>query len=225
MRFRYEKLTNLIFDFDYTLADSSRGVLSCNNYALRKLGFPETSYWESCRTIGLSLWETYARLTGEPAAEGDPFVRLFIERAEEVMADKTKLFEETSPTIRAFQSAGYTLGIVSTKFRYRIETILLRDGLLDPFEVIVGGEDVAAHKPDPESLLLALERLGADHDNSLYIGDSGVDAKTAENVGVPFVAVLSGVTPRESFDGFDGIQVIGSVQDLPRLLSQFDHDG
>jgi phosphoglycolate phosphatase len=96
---------------------------------------------------------------------------------------------------------------------------------LDPFEVIVGGEDVAAHKPDPESLVLALGKLRADHNNSLYVGDSVVDAKTAENAGVPFVAVLSGVTPRESFGGFEGIQIIENVQDLPALFSQFDHDG
>jgi phosphoglycolate phosphatase len=101
---------NIIFDFDYTLADSSHGVLSCNNYALAKLGFPETTYQVSFRTIGLSLWETYAQLTGEPAQEGDEFVRLFIEHAEVVMADNTVLLDETPAAIRALKAKGYSWG-------------------------------------------------------------------------------------------------------------------
>jgi phosphoglycolate phosphatase len=219
---RPSNLHTLIFDFDYTLADSSWGVLSCNNYALTKLGYPRTTYQESCQTIGLSLWETYARLTADAAENGDEFVRLFIERAEEVMADRTVLFEETPGTILALKERGYTLGIVSTKFRYRIKTILQREDLLGPFEVIVGGEDVSVHKPDPQGLLLALDRLRTSSDHSVYIGDSLVDAKTAENVGIPFVAVLSGVTPAEAFDGYDVILVLESIQHLPQWVDQIE---
>jgi phosphoglycolate phosphatase len=215
-----KNITNIIFDFDYTLADSSRGVLSCNNYALAKLGFPETTYQSSCQTIGLSLWETYAYLTGEPAEEGNEFHRLFIERAEEVMADSTALFDETPTAIQALKAQNYTLGIVSTKFRYRIETILRRERFLHPFDVIVGGEDVSVHKPDPESLLLALDNLGASPVNTIYIGDSVVDAKTAENVGIPFIAVLSGVTPKQAFIGYEVVKILKSVRDLPGWIQQ-----
>jgi phosphoglycolate phosphatase-like HAD superfamily hydrolase len=96
--------------FRLPLADSSLGVLSCKNYALAKLGFPETTYQVSCRTIGLSLWETYAQLTGEPAQEGDEFVRLFIEHAEVVMADNTVLLDETPAAIQALKAKGYSWG-------------------------------------------------------------------------------------------------------------------
>lgn len=215
----------IIFDFDYTLADSSRGVLSCNNYALSRLGFPETTYEASCQTIGLSLWETYAALTGEPAEEGEHFIHLFIEQAEKVMADMTYLFEYTPATIRMLKGQGFRLGIVSTKFRYRIETILKREELLEPFDVIVGGEDVAAHKPDPESLLLAMNKIGATPENVVYVGDSIVDAKTAENVGIPFIAVLSGVTPLSAFDGYPRMQILKSLRDLPVLINHLGQHG
>ncbi len=210
-----KNITNIIFDFDYTLADSSRGVLSCNNYALGKLGYPETTYETSCQTIGLSLWETYNYLTGEPAAGGDAFTRLFIERAEDVMADATALFDETPETTHKLKALGYNLGIVSTKFRYRIETILSRENLLHPFDVIVGGEDVSKHKPDPESLLLALDKLDAPPANTIYVGDSLVDAKTAERVGISFIALLSGVTPRSAFNGFEVAEFLKNVGELP----------
>lgn len=215
MTFQIKNITNIIFDFDYTLADSSRGVLSCNNYALGKLGYPETTYEISCQTIGLSLWETYHYLTGEPAEKGDEFHRLFIERAEEVMADSTVLFDVTPETIHTLKALGYALGIVSTKFRYRIETILRREKLLTPFDVIVGGEDVSKHKPDPESLLMALDKLDAAPGNTLYLGDSLVDVKTAERAGIPFFAVLSGVTPRSAFNGYQVVDILKIVSELP----------
>jgi phosphoglycolate phosphatase len=81
--------------------------------------------------------------------------------------------------------------------------------------VIVGGEDITTHKPDPESLLLALHKLGASSGETVYVGDSVVDAQTAERVGTPFFAVLSGLTPREAFHGYKVVQVLSSVRDLP----------
>ena len=215
-----KNITHIIFDFDYTLADSSLGVLSCINYALQKLGFPETSYEKSCQTIGLSLWETYSFLTGEPAEKGDDFHHLFIERAEEVMADSTFLLEETPAAIRMLKNQGYILGIVSTKFRYRIETILTREKLLTPFDVIIGGEDVSKHKPDPESLQMAVRKLGVSSDKTLYIGDSLVDAMTAERLDISFIAVLSGVTPKSAFDAFPVVTVIRNIGELPDLFQR-----
>jgi phosphoglycolate phosphatase len=110
------------------------------------------------------------------------------------------------------------LGIVSTKFRYRIETILEREGLLAPFEVIVGGEDVAAHKPDPTGLLAAIERVGGSTSDSLYVGDSVTDAETAKRAAIPFVAVLSGVTPKDAFEYHPVLQFLEDVSGLPDFV-------
>ncbi len=115
-------------------------------------------------------------------------------------------------------AGGISLAIVSTKFRYRIEQVLLRDGLDHAFEVIVGGEDVAAHKPDPSGLIVALGRLGRTPAEVLYVGDSAVDAETTKRAGVPFVAVLSGVTPREAFAPYRPHAIIEDLALLPALV-------
>ena len=63
----------------------------------------------------------------------------------------------------------------------------------------MGGEDVKAPKPSPEGVLFALEHLGSTPEETLYIGDSTVDAETARNAGVDFAGVLNGMTqPRNS---------------------------
>jgi phosphoglycolate phosphatase len=210
-----DQFDTVVFDFDYTLADSSQGVIACIRYALEELGLPPVSDRAACETIGLSLPDTYHRLTGERARDDD-FARLFVERAEEVMTAGTVLFETVPACLHALRARGITLGIVSTKYRRRIETVLRRDGMLAPFAVIVGGEDVARHKPDPESLLKAIDTLGAVR--ALYVGDSVTDALTAQRAGVPFVAVLSGTTPARAFDGYRPLRVLADLSKLCSLV-------
>ncbi|MFN2271123.1 MAG: HAD family hydrolase [Anaerolineae bacterium] len=213
----------IVFDFDYTLADSSRGVIECVGFALGELGLPAVSPEAVRQTIGLSLVDSFRMLVGsQHMAQSDEFARLFVQRADErnsrghssVMADLTVLFESVPATIAALKSRDFSLGIVSTKFRYRIEDILEREGLRDAFDVIVGGEDVMGHKPDPTGLLAAIERLGGAPENTLYVGDSVTDAETAKRAGVPFAAVLSGVTPREAFLDYPTCGILDSLTAL-----------
>jgi len=205
----------VIFDFDYTLADSSRGVLECINHALEGLGLPKVAAEDAQRTIGLSLPNILVTLAGrEQEGRGGEFARLFVEKADEVMTDQTEIFEEVPSVIKYLKREGVAIGIVSTKFRRRIEEILGREDLLEPFDVIVGGEDVSRHKPDPEGLLAAIERLGGSPSGSLYVGDSVTDAETARRAGVPFAAVLNGVTPREAFKDYPAYRILDNLGEL-----------
>jgi 2-phosphoglycolate phosphatase len=219
------RLQAILLDFDYTLADSSRGVIDCIDFALSALGLPPVSNEAACRTIGLSLPNTLVQLAGpQHADKRDAFTRLFVQRSDEVMAENTVLFPWTAGAIRALKGRGLALGIVSTKYRRRIEAVLEREHLLDLFDVIVGGEDVPQHKPDPASLLQALERLGVRPENALYVGDSVTDAEAANRGAIPFVAVLSGTTTREDLQDHDVYRMIDSLGHLPDLVSQTCHE-
>jgi phosphoglycolate phosphatase len=215
----------VIFDFDYTLADSTRGVLACIGYALAQMGLPPVAEADACRTIGLALPEAFRVLTGEADVDrGETFARLFVDRAEQVMTARTRLLPQTHEAVRWLRRAGYRLAIVSTKYRRRIREVLARDGLLDAFDVIVGGEDVSRLKPDPEGLDRALDLLLAQHaiarERVLYIGDSVIDARAASAAGLPFVAVLSGTTPPAAFAPYAPYALLHDVGDLPELLTE-----
>lgn len=209
----------VIFDFDYTLADSSDGVIDCVNYALRRLGLPAAGDDAIRHTIGMSLPRTLTTLAGEEHADlGDEFMSLFIERADVVLHDMITIFEFVPSTVDVLLKNGLTLGIVSSKFRRRIEQALRRDGLVGKFVYIVGGEDVEVLKPDPTGLLRAVDALGTPREQSLYVGDSVTDAETARRAGVPFAAVLSGVTEREAFAGYQPVMILESAGELPEVL-------
>jgi phosphoglycolate phosphatase len=215
---------SVIFDFDYTLADSSRGAIECINFALSEMGLAHVSAEAACRTIGLSLHETFLTL-GEhhEPHRCDEFYRLFVQRAEQVMSNLTVLYESVPATVETLREAGLQLGIVSTKYRRRISEVLRREALMHGFEVIIGGEDVEQHKPHPEGLFQAIEKLGCSTASVVYVGDSVVDAELAQRAGVPLIVVLSGVTPKDDFHRYEPIAVLEGISQLPKVLLVEDH--
>ncbi len=184
----------VVFDFDYTLGDSTAGIAESVNYALENLRYEPKSVPEIKNTVGLSLKETFAALTGcRDKEQSERFIKLFREKADEVMTESTVLYDRVPEILRGLHKTIKT-GIVSTKFRYRIEAILQKFGAEDLIDAIIGGEDVTREKPDQEGLLRALETLGVERHEVLYVGDSIVDAQTAQSANVDFAAVLTGTT-------------------------------
>jgi phosphoglycolate phosphatase len=112
------------------------------------------------------------------------------------------------------------LGIVSTKYRRRINEVLKREAVHDGFEIVIGGDDVDYHKPHPQGLIAAMEKLECSPESVIYVGDSVVDAEVAKRAGVPLIVVLSGVTPRSHFDQYKPVAVLENVSQVPELLSQ-----
>ena len=209
----------IVFDFDLTLADSTKGVIECVNFALDGMDLTQADDERIKHTIGLSLRATFENLTGQERSENtDEFISRYVERADQVMADLTVMYDCVPDTAAQLIETGFELGIVSTKFRYRIVDILEREGLSDRFGVIVGGEDVTEHKPHPEGLLTAVSRLRMQTGNVYYVGDSMVDALAAERAGIPFIAVLTGTTGENEFNELPNIAVIDDVSALPGLF-------
>lgn len=214
----------LVFDFDYTLGDSTDGIVICVNHALRRLGYEEAERERICRTIGLHLQETYRIMVKEQGKEEKPgedaeFSRLFIERADQVMTENTRFFPGALELLGEWKEQGYKLGIVTTKFRYRIEEILQKyqaSGLMD---TIIGADNVKRPKPDPQGLLWIAEMWELPKEQLLYIGDSLVDAKTAQAAGVDFAGVASGTTTKEELRRFPHVGVFDEIVGIREFLA------
>ena len=210
----------VIFDFDYTLADSSTGIVNSVNYALGEMGIPLQPEEEICQTIGLSLPETLRSLTGlDKEYESEKFSKLFILKADQIMADSTSVYDFVDEMTKILRGMGLKLGIVSSKYRRRIEGVLSREHLLNRFDVVIGGDDVSALKPDPSGLLEAINILDTSTNTSLYVGDSVTDAETSIRANVEFAAVLSGVTSRERFHTYGISNILQNASEVPSLLS------
>ncbi|MEX2174053.1 MAG: HAD-IA family hydrolase [Pirellulaceae bacterium] len=210
----------VLFDFDYTLADSTEGAVECVNHALFACGLPLATREAIRRCIGYPPAETFARLTGidgnDEALAG--FLQAFMSRADEVMAPLTTLFPQTIATMQQLRQEGLRTGIVSTKFRFRIESILANHEAGRLFDLVVGGEDVERHKPHPDGLIRALTRLQLEPEQVLFVGDHPVDAQAAEAAGVPFVAMLSGASTEDDFGRLPRKGMLSRIDQLPKWL-------
>ena len=205
----------VVFDFDYTLGDSTPGIVQSANYALQKLGWPPQETEAIRKTIGLTLQKTFAVLTGsEDPALAQGYADYFHEMAAQVMTDNTTLYPDALRMLQAFKAQGCKTAIVTTKAHRTIQHIVDRFGAQPLLDEVIGGDDVSKEKPDPEGLLGVLARFGVEKEDLLYIGDSLVDAKTAKAAGVPFAAVLTGTTPAEAFAPYQPVFIGGQLDEV-----------
>lgn len=205
----------VLFDFDFTLADSSGAVVVCMNHALSCLGLPPAPENTIRRTIGLDLVTALGRLAGEEwKPRGQEFLGHFTSKADEVMVAGTVFLPGAARVLETLHSAGYRLGVVSTKYRHRVEEALERDGLQAFVEVVVGSDDVPRPKPAPDGLIKAAGALGIATADCVFVGDSEVDAKAARDADMGFVAVLTGTTPAEKFAGYAPRAVFAAVGEI-----------
>lgn len=122
--------------------------------------------------------------------------------------------------LKTLKSQGAQIGIISTKFRFRIREMVDQHFPKDFFDIIIGGEDVKQAKPDPQGIKKALRRLHRRKSETLYIGDSTVDAETAQAAKVDFVGVLNGMTTREELMVYPHRQILDNLSLLP-LIHKF----
>ena len=188
----------VLLDFDGTLVDSEPLHHEAWLHAVEPYG-------------GGTDWTDYvARFVGQTDRWA---ARVFLEEAGREADDslqsavceaKHAYFRERSPQrlgvtagvvdwIRAHLD-GRFIGVVSSSISRDVEPTLVKDGLQERLDVMVCGEHVERHKPDPEPYLLALERLrsrepGLNAAHAVVFEDSRSGLASATAAGMQVVAV------------------------------------
>lgn len=207
-----------LFDFDYTLVNSEEGILKCFRLTLDAYALPQVPDDVIRKTIGLPMEEAVRRITGyEDAAQIDAFIEDYRHLADRYMTPGTHFFPDTLDVLRALRARGARIGIISSKTRSRIQEKFDETGTSDLIDRIIGIEDVKAPKPAPEGIEAALRAFGAARQQTLYVGDSVVDAGAAQQAAVPFAAVLTGATPAAAFDAYPHVAICQNLRGLLTL--------
>jgi pyrophosphatase PpaX len=115
---------------------------------------------------------------------------------------------------------GRTLGIVTAKRRVTVELAFEHVPFGHLFDVVVGGDETERHKPDPEPVLLGLERLGARPEEAAYVGDSPFDIAAGNAAGVFTVAVTwGGIHGRERLEPQHPDAIVDTAEELLAVLA------
>lgn len=218
----------VFFDFDYTLGDSTAAIAEGYRLGFLALGLDPPTEEQVRHTVGLTLADGYALLTGDHNPERqEAFYHSFqhtvgVEAGGEgrrLMIEGTTLFPGAEELLLALKHAGVRTAIVSTKPGSTIRRIFEHQGRKDLLDLVVGGDEVTQAKPHPQGLRLALERLGLSAEQVLFCGDTVIDAATAQAGGCQFCAVLNGTTKAQAFERFPSVHIARDLADLKNWLA------
>ena len=207
----------ILFDLDGTLIDSGPIILASMRHAcLTVLGYEPDEQAVRSAIGGPGL---VAQMKELDPARVDELVAAY--RAHnEPLHDELRAFDEVLEALPRLREGGRRLGIVTAKRRETVRLAFARFPVLEEVcEVLVGADDTVRHKPDPDPLLEALARLGAEPEEAAYVGDSPFDIRAAKAAGVRAIAVGWGgihdaaVLEREAPDAF-----VGDVRELLDVL-------
>ena len=217
----------VFFDFDYTLGDSTAAIAEGYRLGFLALGLDPPTEEQVRHTVGLTLADGYALLTGDHNPERqEAFYHSFqhtvgVEAGGEgrrLMIEGTTLFPGAVELLQALKDSGRRTAIVSTKPGDTIRRIFEHQGRLDLLDLVVGGDEVHHSKPHPEGLGLALEKLGLSSEQVLFCGDTVIDAATAQAGGCQFCAVLNGTTKAQAFERFPYVHIAQDLDELKNWL-------
>ena len=169
-----------IFDFDNTLADTSRGYRIAYSVSFKEFGLPynPNKYAEYIRT---PLYDLFAQYYPGCTCRYRDFASLVLNTYDRTYKDTAEMFPDAVDCLRALAARGARLGIVSNSYEQHIRAILHEFGLEDLFTSIVGLERMAIQKPHPYAVDLCLREMGAPRTSTLLIGDSPNDILAGHN--------------------------------------------
>jgi pyrophosphatase PpaX len=176
-----------LFDLDGTLIDSGPIIVASMQHATRAVLGREIAYEELAATIGGQ--GLIAQMQALDSERVDDLVEAY--RAHnDPLHDTLEAFDEVLALLPRLRAEGRTLGIVTAK-RHRTVALALErfPELGENFSVVIAHEDTARHKPEPDPVLAAVDRLGADVSAAAYVGDSPFDIRAAKAAGAFAVGV------------------------------------
>ena len=214
------KKTSLIFDLDGTLLDTIGDLTDSTNYALEKFGFPQRTTEEVRSFVGNGLKMLIFRAL--PAGTDDATIEAVLRQMKmhytENYHNKTVPYSGIPELLTRLHEDGYPMAIVSNKADSVVSLLrtLYFDGLIP---VAVGETEQISRKPAPDMVWEGLRRLGTQRDSAVYIGDSEVDIRTADNAGLPCLSVSWGFRTAQQLQAAGARQIAHSLQELYTVIS------
>ncbi len=203
----------VIFDLDGTVADTIGLIIACYRHALKTVLGVEPDPQEVRSWIGRTLQDSFAAHWPEHVDELIEVYRAWNRAHTPTMVTA---FPGMAELLADLAAAGIASGTATSKGREVAARTLAVAGLDLP--VTVAADDTSSHKPAPEPLLLAQERLGMTGVPTVYVGDALVDIQAARAAGMDAIAVTWGAGEPDALVAAAPTALASTVDELRALL-------
>lgn len=184
---------NIIFDFDGTLADTSRLIVATMQKSIEDYGLPYRNAEQIKATIGVRLEEIPSILWPGITGLGEPFAAIYRENFEKLKDEiQVELFPGVKETLALLLDKGCQMAIATSRGHKSVKELTEQLGIRDYFDYMLGGDNVSEGKPNPESIYKILKDMDWNKENTMMVGDMSVDILMGKNAGVSTCGVIYG---------------------------------
>jgi phosphoglycolate phosphatase len=203
-----------VLDLDGTLLDTLDDLAASVNAALAAVGLPPRERPEIERFVGEGARNLLARAVAPRLDLLEPALAAWWTHYRAHCLDHTRPFPGIPELLTR---TGRRLAVHTNKPGALARQILAGLGLLDRFAIVIGGDE-APRKPDPAGTLEIMRRLGARPADTVFIGDSPTDVRTARAAGVRLVGVTWGFRLEAELRAAGAVTVVDAVAGLAPWL-------
>lgn len=213
-------IDTVLFDFDGTLVNTTDIVISAWKDTFRTLTGEEKSEEELQETLGEVVYETMKRFF--PDKDPDECIQLYRSFQGKDYMLHVDFYDGMEELVRELKQRGFKVAIVTSRTRKSAFQTIDKHKLGECFDYVLTCEDTTIHKPNPEPALMALEKVGSEPENAVFVGDSMYDIGCAKNAGIISVAVgWQTAIPTEILYGPEGPDyVIDKAEDLFDIIEE-----
>ena len=206
----------VLLDLDGTVIDSGAIILASMRHATREVLGVEPPDEELMAAVGGPGLEAQMRAFAPDRV--DELVTVY--RAHnEPLHNKLACCAGMEDVLVQLKEEGRRLGIVTAKRRATVDLAFANVPVGHLFETVVGGDETERHKPDPEPLLLAAQRMNVNPDDCAYVGDSPFDIRAAKAARMHAVAVTwGGIHAREALAREEPDAIVDAAEELLGVL-------
>ena len=206
----------IIFDFDGTLGDTRRNIVTTMQMAIKEMQLPERSESECASTIGLPLAGCFRTLFPDIMEEliprcAETYRRIFNENLQKITPEA---FPGVVKTLKNLKERGFTLTIASSRSRNSLIELTHNMGIVDYISYLIGADEVKEAKPKPEPVLKTLAAMQFAASETLVVGDMAVDIQMGANAGAKTCGVTWGNGSREDLNEAGADYIIDSMEEL-----------
>lgn len=206
----------ILFDLDGTLTESGEGITKCVQYALEKLGKPESDLKKLEVFIGPPLMEQFMKYAGLDEETARRAVEYYRERYSTTGIFENRPYPGVEEMLQELKRKKYLLAVASSKPEYFVKQILDYFHLTEYFDEIVGSELNGSRTNKTEVIEETLRRLGLDkhREQVIMVGDKEHDVLGARAAGLECVAVSYGYGTEEEITAAQPLQTVSSTEEI-----------